>query len=85
MSELARRYAEALYEVAPDEETLRATSSMPSFMTRPTTFPPEPTRNAARRATIPVPQATSSTCSSGPGAASSTKYCAPGANKRGTR
>ena len=26
MSELARRYAEALYEVAPDEESLRATA-----------------------------------------------------------
>ena len=26
MSELARRYAEALYEVAPDEESLRITA-----------------------------------------------------------
>src|SRR5215204_5750311 len=33
--------------VGTSEETLRATSSMPSFMSRPTTVPPEPTRCAA--------------------------------------
>jgi hypothetical protein len=64
------------------DEAVRATSSIPSLRSRPMTVPLFPTRSEAVRATIPVPQATSSTCSPAFRAASSIKCWAPGQEER---
>jgi hypothetical protein len=63
----------------------RATVSMDSLRSRPTTRPAAPTRSAAVRATMPVPQATSSTASPAPTSAMSTRWGAHSANSAGTK
>jgi hypothetical protein len=62
-----------------------ATVSMPSLTSRPTTRPWPPIRSAAVRATIPVPQATSSTAWPGATPAASTRWGAQSANSAGTK
>jgi hypothetical protein len=65
--------------------TPRAVASIGALMSNPTMFPRLPSLRAAIRATIPVPQATSSTRSPARNAAAPTKSSAQGAKIRGTR
>ena len=65
--------------------TRRATVSMASFRSTPTTRPAGATRPAAVRATMPVPQATSSTSWPGPTSAAAHSNGAHWAKKPGTK
>ena len=65
--------------------SLRATSTIAGVMSRPTTRPAAPRTGAAKRTTIPVPQATSRSVSPGCKPRRIRRVIAQGANKRGTR
>ena len=63
----------------------RATSTIAGVTSRPTTRPAAPRTGAAKRTTIPVPQATSRSVSPGCRPRRIRRVIAQGANKRGTR
>jgi len=67
--------------IASRPDTARAASIMLAFRSIPTTQPSAPTQWAARRATKPVPYATSRTCSAGWSAATSTRQRTQGSRR----